>query len=82
MCVYTGGGYHLYWKLEKRANFPDDLATVEFLNKQFAEKLHGDHVHDVTRIMRVPGTTNYKYDEGITAQIVFPKLTTKGVTND
>jgi len=80
--VYTGGGYHLYWKLDKRAEFTEDVALVEETNDYLASVLHGDAVRDITRIMRVPGTYNYKYGErGIQTSIILPKLTNLGDFN-
>jgi len=82
MWVYTGGGYHLYWKLDKRADFPDDIKKVEECNKGIAAHLHGDAVHDISRIMRVPGTLNFKYGEnGLQTSIVFPKPNNEGESN-
>lgn len=80
--VYTGGGYHLYWKLDKRAEFPEDMALVEETNSNLASVLYGDNVQDITRIMRVPGTHNYKYGEiGLQTSIILPKLINEGDLN-
>ena len=61
MRVASGGGEHVYWFIE-----PFDLSTeanrfrFECVLKGFADYLHADqNATDSTRVMRVPGTTNY-----------------------
>ena len=53
--VFSGGGYHGYWKLRETT---DDLPRVEAVNMAVAKALGGDNCHNVDRIMRVPGTIN------------------------
>ncbi|MBZ9963742.1 VapE domain-containing protein [Mesorhizobium sp. BR1-1-2] len=53
--VFSGGGYHGYWKLKDPA---DDLVRVEAINMTIAKALGGDKCHNVDRIMRLPGTVN------------------------
>lgn len=53
--VFSGGGYHAYWKL-KEPN--DDLVRVETINIGLANALGGDNCHNIDRIMRLPGTVN------------------------
>ena len=53
--VFSGGGYHAYWKL-KEPN--DDLDRVETTNVGLANALGGDNCHNIDRIMRLPGTVN------------------------
>lgn len=53
--VFSGGGYHGYWKLKEPA---DDLVRVEAINMALAKALGGDNCHNIDRIMRLPGTTN------------------------
>lgn len=54
--VDSGHGYHAYWKLS--AYIPTPRACV--IMRGLAKQLHGDHVYDPPRILRVPGTTNWK----------------------
>ncbi|MEL3890449.1 VapE domain-containing protein [Ferrovibrio sp. MS7] len=53
--VFSGGGYHGYWRLDEPA---DDLLRVEAINKLVAEVVGGDHCHNIDRLMRLPGTVN------------------------
>ncbi|MCK7612356.1 VapE domain-containing protein [Roseibium sediminicola] len=53
--VFSGGGYHHYWKL---AEASDDLVRVEAINQAVAKALGGDNCHNIDRIMRLPGTVN------------------------
>lgn len=53
--VFSGGGYHGYWKL---AETTDDLGRVETINVTVAQALGGDNCHNIDRIMRLPGTLN------------------------
>lgn len=61
--VWTGGGWHAYWLLREPAKGPDELARAELIMRRIAEGLEGDPVYDRSRIMRVPGTHNFKYGE-------------------
>ena len=63
--VSSGGGYHCYWYLKEPfwldTNLKREIATT--LQKQWVVYVEGDlAVHDLARIMRLPGTLNYKYD--------------------
>jgi len=78
MVVHTGGGLHLYWRLTERADFPGSLDRVELANKTLAKLCDGDAVHDVSHIMRVPGTRNWKYETETYAEIVDLEQITKG----
>ncbi|MEW4461322.1 VapE domain-containing protein [Roseibium algicola] len=53
--VFSGGGYHGYWKLVEPS---DDLVRVEAVNQAVAKILGGDNCHNIDRIMRLPGTMN------------------------
>ncbi|MCA0339748.1 MAG: hypothetical protein LCH99_08425 [Proteobacteria bacterium] len=53
--LFSGGGYHGYWKLED-AN--SDLVRVEAINTAVAKAVGGDNCHNIDRIMRLPGTVN------------------------
>jgi hypothetical protein len=61
--VWTGGGFHSYWRLREPAEGPEDLERGELVMRRLAGGLNGDPVHDRSRIMRVPGTHNFKYGE-------------------
>lgn len=60
--VDSGGGYNALWRLKE----PIEIGGVEALaeeNKRFNLQLEillgGDNCHDVTRILRLPGTVNW-----------------------
>jgi hypothetical protein len=53
--VFSGGGYHAYWRLNEPCA---DLAHAERCNISLAQSLGGDNCHNVDRIMRLPGTLN------------------------
>jgi hypothetical protein len=61
--VWTGGGWHLYFLLEKPADGPEELQRAELVMRRMAAGLTSDPVHDRSRILRVPGTCNWKYGE-------------------
>jgi hypothetical protein len=61
--VWTGGGWHAYFLLEKPADSPEELQRAELVMRRIAAGLDGDPVHDRSRILRVPGTYNWKYGE-------------------
>jgi hypothetical protein len=53
--VFSGGGYQAFWKLSEPST---DLARVERINLEIAQRLGGDNCHNIDRIMRLPGTIN------------------------
>jgi hypothetical protein len=59
--VYSGHGYHVYFGLtEALEATAETIARVEGLNRKLAAVLAGDAVYDVSRLMRLPGSTNSK----------------------
>lgn len=67
--VNTGGGFQGYWVLRAPVDLQDrsQRARVEALNRAIARAVCGpnrkpDAVHDVARILRLPGTINHKYN--------------------
>ena len=54
--VDSGHGYHLYWRLAS----PVDTADAVEANQAIAKWLGGDKCFDAPRILRVPGTNNWK----------------------
>lgn len=61
------GHLHAYWALSDGIE-PSD---IEEINRALAERLGGDPtVVDAARVMRVPGTLNFKHDPPAEAQIV------------
>lgn len=66
LMVSTGGGLHVYWLLSRPLELKtkDGLAQARRLLKSVAT--HADvvdkSVSEPARILRIPGTLNYKYD--------------------
>lgn len=59
--VFSGGGYQGFWQLEEPIIVDGDLTTAEDAaryNRQIELQLGGDNCHDISRIMRLPGTVN------------------------
>lgn len=62
MVVQSGGGLHLYWLLDEPFGLTTKAAVERFENvlKGLADVLGGDFAAtDASRILRIPGTTNY-----------------------
>ena len=57
--VDSGHGYHAYWRLNELVMFDQAKPIMVGL----ARALKGDHVYDRPRILRIPGTTNWKDPE-------------------
>ena len=57
--VDSGHGYHAYWVLDQF--IPVDRATT--IMQGIARTIKGDHVYDAPRILRLPGTQNWKDPE-------------------
>lgn len=70
MVIYSGsGGAHAYWRLAR----PVSPEEIEAVNRKLAHHLGGDlGVCDRARIMRLPGTHNYK--AGRPCRLVFCDL--------
>lgn len=54
--VDSGHGYHAYWGLNGAVDFPD----AQHVMRGIARWVKGDSTYDQPRILRVPGTTNWK----------------------
>lgn len=63
--VDSGGGYHLYWLLHDPYLLDTETrtATARLIQDRWVGVVGGDPgVKDLPRILRVPGSCNYKYD--------------------
>jgi len=59
--IFSGGGYQAFWRLEEPIPIGGDVAKAEDAkryNMQLETLLGGDNCHDISRIMRLPGTMN------------------------
>jgi hypothetical protein len=58
--VFTGNGIQAWWFFHSPIRISDDCAPERFeaINRGIAKVLGGDAVHDLARVLRVPGTTN------------------------
>jgi hypothetical protein len=61
LLVCSGGGYHPYWLLDTSLEGSEQLERAESVMRRFGVGLAGDSVWDRPRILRVPGTFNFKY---------------------
>lgn len=62
--VDSGGGYHCYWLLKAPFVLNTDFKrkVAQSLQDRWVTFVGGDKaVHDLARVLRVPGTLNYKY---------------------
>jgi hypothetical protein len=67
--VDSGGGLHAYWKIVPVEATRENIARAERAMGNLYRMLGGtDAVHDVSRVLRVPGTKNHKY--GIEGAVV------------
>lgn len=60
--VDSGHGTHLYWLLKEPVAFtsPDDRAAFQAVVAGVGRLVGGDHTHDLSRLLRLPGTANCK----------------------
>src|SRR5579859_2700740 len=56
--VFTGGGCQAVWKFRERLPAQENIERVSTTNKTIATTLKGDHCHDVSHLLRLPGTIN------------------------
>ena len=64
--VDSGNGYHAYWLLDR----PYDFAEAHLGMTAIERAHHSDHCSDAPRILRVPGTFNFKNGETKPVRIV------------
>ena len=60
--IFSGGGFQCFWRARTPLPINGDLAAADDAaryNIQLELDLGGDDCHDVSRIMRLPGTTNW-----------------------
>lgn len=63
--IDSGGGYHAYWLLRSTAKItgPLDLDHLKEVQARWVAFVGGDMgAKDLARVLRVPGTKNYKYN--------------------
>ena len=58
--VTSGSGVHGYWLLEQDLRSPAERSRLGGMLPCFYTSFGGDHVQNLSRIMRLPGTFNYK----------------------
>lgn len=68
LVLQSGGGFHVYWVLNEPLQIKSDgdftIETIEGINSTLSKRLGGDSgTQDISRILRVPGTFNYKIPE-------------------
>ena len=65
--VNSGNGLHLYWCLRAPVVLPNAsgpfVENVEGAMARLAEVFGGDNTHDITRVLRLPGSWNTKGDK-------------------
>jgi hypothetical protein len=73
--VSSGGGVHAYWALDRDVTRAEWEPVAERLRQVCrAQSFHcDDKVFEVARILRVPGTFNYKKDEPRPVQILLAR---------
>lgn len=61
LVIDSGGGFWGLWRLAEPLDLngdPEKIAQAEAFNIELANRLGGDHCHNVDRIARLPGTVN------------------------
>lgn len=62
LVVDSGGGFNAYWRLAESLEICGDLekaAEAERFNRALEMAFGGDNCHDISRILRCPGTINW-----------------------
>jgi len=61
---HSGGGFHCYWVLDEPASVSEHgIDKLESINKALLTELGGDKgTHNLDRVLRVPGTYNFKLE--------------------
>lgn len=66
LAVDSGGGYHVYWLLDKEVPWASAHAVMKGIETSFG----ADHCSDKPRVLRVPGTLNHKYSPPAEVKVV------------
>lgn len=77
--IDSGGGYHCYWLLKEPFELDSQLKRdiASGIQRSWVIYVAGDlAVHDLARILRLPGTYNYKYDPPREVRIAYENLET------
>ncbi len=65
--IFSGGGYQALWDLVPEdwlfIKSAEDIEEIERRNIRLAEMLDGDNCHDISRLLRLPGTINIPSDK-------------------
>lgn len=69
--VHSGGGYHCYWLLRDTVPVTEVTPSPALAQHAWVRLVGGDHtVHDLARVLRVPGTLNHKYNPPAPVDII------------
>lgn len=60
LVVGSGSGIHGYWLLERELQMPEERLRFTAMLPHFYRSFGGDHVQNLSRILRPPGTMNFK----------------------
>lgn len=58
--VSSGSGIHGYWLFQRDLRAREERALVAAILPHFYRSFGGDHVQNLSRVMRAPGTVNFK----------------------
>lgn len=76
--VDSGHGLHIYWLLNKPLELTaENIQKAENLMKKIASVCGGDTAYDVSRILRMPGTSNIKGTEKVDCKFIFSNFERK-----
>jgi hypothetical protein len=64
--VDSGGGYHAYWLLDR----PEPYERIREVVAWIADVVGGDKVQDAPRVLRLPGTINWKREPYVPARLL------------
>lgn len=64
--VDSGGGFHAYWLLTEYIPYEQARPVMAWI----ADAVGGDHVQDSPRVLRLPGTKNWKYGAAIDSRLL------------
>lgn len=78
---HSGGGFHVYYLLDEPAYIrnEEERSHIEELMKRLERVVHrmlehkgkvADHIADLARVLRVPGTLNHKYSPAPTVKTI------------
>ena len=63
LIILTGGGVQPLWRIEPMPPTPENMRRAEAASRHVGRRFGGDTVHNVDRVLRLPGSVNFPKED-------------------